>query len=235
MLIAAEIFGRELIEETGVATLVSSLILNLWALIVVVAVLYYPQSRDRDHAFMMVTLNVVVFLVAFFMNSVELGVGFGFGLFALFGIVRYRTESIPVQEMSYLFAVIALGLINSVGITEMSWTELAVANGAMLITLAVLVVVLLRRPHFRRNVVYDRVDFIRPDKRSELLWDLWERTGLEIIDIEVRSVNFLNDTAQLQLTCKKDPLVSETNSASQSLPAANASVFVPQRASQTPG
>ncbi len=199
-----ELFGRRLFEGGDVSLLMASLVLNMIVVGIIVGLIYFRQTRDRDHTFMLVTLNLVVFLVGFFMNSVEVGVGFGFGLFALFGIVRYRTESIPVREMSYLFVVIALGLVNAIGSSVLSWAEVLIANGSLIIALGTLSQLFWRHRYVVRDIVYDQVDNIRPESRHQLLRDLWTRTGLKAVSVEVISVNLLNDTAVLRATCLVD-------------------------------
>ena len=197
----AELFGRRIFQADDVNLLLANMALDLIVMMVLVGFLYYRQTRDRDHTFMMVTLNLVVFLVAFFMNSVEVGVGFGFGLFALFGIVRYRTESVPVREMSYLFVTIALGLTNAIGATVLSWSEVLVANVSIIIIIGTLSQLFWRKSVVVRDVVYDQIDNIRPDRRRELFEDLWTRLGLRATDVELVSVNLLNETAVLRVSC----------------------------------
>ncbi|MEM9613728.1 MAG: DUF4956 domain-containing protein [Actinomycetota bacterium] len=196
-----ELFGRRVMQSEDVALLLSSLVLNVIVLGVIVGFQYYRQTRDRDHTFMMVTLNLVVFLVGFFMNSVQIGVGFGFGLFALFGVVRYRTESVPVREMSYLFAVIAVGLTNAVGADVLSWVEVIIADATIATALGALSATFWRHGRFERRLVYDQVENLRPERRTELEIDLWERTGIIPLDIQVVSINLVNDSAVLRLTC----------------------------------
>jgi len=208
MNLAVTIAGRELFDGGNVGLLLASLAINMLTMIMVVGWLYYPDRRDREHAFMMATLNVIVFLVAHFMGRVDLGVGFAFGLFAVFGIIRYRTEALPVREMSYLFAIIAVGMINSVGADVLSYTDLVIANGSIIATLYVLSRLVWNATPQVRTVTYERIENIRPDRQAELYWDLWERTGLEVVDVEVVSINFMNDTAKLRVH-HKPPATSE--------------------------
>ncbi len=213
-----EVFGRPFYEPDGVALLLSSLGLNVIVIALIVGAIYFRRTGDRDHAFMMVTLNLVVFLVAFFMNSVEVGVGFGFGLFALFGIVRYRTESVPVREMSFLFVVIAMGLTNAVGATTLTWVEVGIANLTMLVTLAGLSTLFWRHQCLERDVVYDDVSKLRPERRNELLHELRERTGLVAVGVEVVSVNLINDSAVLRVRCESEPSSPNSSPSSTSTP-----------------
>ena len=195
----ADFGGRQLIDGADLGLLVSSLGLNVVVMVMIVGWLYYPDRQDREHAFMMATLNIIVFLLGHVMGQLSLGIEFGFGLFALFGIIRYRTEAVPVREMSYLFAVIALGLVNAVGHEQLSWVELLVGNFAVVALLFVLSRVVWAQTPQVRNVTYERIENIRPDRQAELYWDLWERTGLDVVDVEVLSINFMNDTAKLRV------------------------------------
>lgn len=198
------LFGRPVLEGDGFALLVAAMTLNMVAVALVVGGVYFRQTRDKDHAFMMVTLNLVVFLLSFLLNSVELGVGFGFGLFAIFGIVRYRTEAVPVREMSFLFVAIALALTNAVGARNLSWSEVVVANVIVIVVLAVLTRWFWPESYLEQRVVYDRVELLPPRHREQLLADLTQRTGMLVVDVEVRSVNLINDSAELRI--KGQPL-----------------------------
>lgn len=173
--------------------------IDLAALLLIVAVIYFPDRRDKEHAFMLITLNVVVFLVAHLLSRIDLGVGFAFGLFALFGILRYRTETVPVRDMSYLFAVIAIGLVNSVGQDELTYVDLILANGVLICVLFVLARLWWPRSPGSHELIYERIENIRPENRPALLADLRARTGLDITDVEINSINFLNDTAVMRV------------------------------------
>lgn len=160
--------------------------------------LYYPKSRRRDYYFTFMLISVSVFFLIFLLGGVKLKIGFALGLFAIFGIIRYRTESMPVREMTYLFVLIAISVINALAVT-LSYTELLVTN--------LIFIVFIRLSENNRwihhlsckLVLYDRIDLVKLDRRAELIEDLQQRTGLTIIKIEVGAMDFLHDTAMLKI------------------------------------
>ncbi len=160
--------------------------------------LYYPKSRRRDYYFTFMLISVSVFFLIFLLGGVKLKIGFALGLFAIFGIIRYRTESMPVREMTYLFVLIALSVINALAVT-LSYVELVVTN--------MIFIVFIRVSEDNRwishvsckLVLYDRIDLVLPSRRTELVEDLQRRTGLTVIRIEVGAMDFLRDTAMLKV------------------------------------
>jgi hypothetical protein len=132
------------------------------------------------------------------LGGVKLKVGFALGLFAIFGIIRYRTESMPVREMTYLFVIIAISVINALAV-EVGLLELACTN-----LLFVISVMLCERLHHGKHVstklvLYDRVELISPEHRAELIEDLKKRTGMDVVRVEVGHIDFLRDTAMLRV------------------------------------
>ena len=170
---------------------------NLLIAVVVVRWIYYPGTRSRDYAFTFLAFNTIIYFVLSFMSSVELSVGVGFGLFAIFSVLRYRTDPIPIREMTYLFIIAALPVMNSTALGGQGWTYLLIANAVIVLTLLVLE----RGWGFRfvetKRVTYEKIDLIAPEKRSLLLEDLRQRTGLNIERVEIGKINFLRDTADI--------------------------------------
>ena len=160
--------------------------------------LYYPKSRRRDYYFTFTLISASVFFLIFLLGGVKLKIGFALGLFAIFGIIRYRTESLPVREMTYLFVLIALSVINALAVT-LSYAELLVTN--MVFFVLIHVCENNRRlSHVScKLVLYDRVDLVLPERRAELVQDLQRRTGLTVVRIEVGAMDFLHDTAMLKV------------------------------------
>lgn len=160
--------------------------------------LYYPKSRRRDYYFTFTLISVSVFFLIFLLGGVKLKIGFALGLFAIFGIIRYRTETMPVREMTYLFVLITLSIINALAVT-LSYAELAFAN----ITFFVLIRVCEDNRWLShvscKMILYDRIDLILPERRAELLKDLRQRTGLSVTKVEVGAMDFLHDTAMLKV------------------------------------
>lgn len=160
--------------------------------------LYYPKSRRRDYYFTFTLISASVFFLIFLLGGVKLKIGFALGLFAIFGIIRYRTETMPVREMTYLFVLITLSIINALAVT-FSYTELLVTN--------LVFFVLIRLCEDNRwlshvsckLILYDRIDLVLPERMSDLLQDLRQRTGLSIVKVEVGAMDFLHDTVMLKV------------------------------------
>ena len=171
--------------------------LNLMVALLVVRFVYYPATKDKTYVFTFLAFNTVIYFVLSLLTSANLSVGVGFGLFAIFSVLRYRTDEMPIREMTYLFILIALPVMNSVMISESKFIMILVANGFIL----GLLVALEREWGFRfagsKRVMYDRIDLIGPAHEGRLLADLRERTGLNVERVEVRRIDFLHDAAEL--------------------------------------
>ncbi len=160
--------------------------------------LYFRKSRRRDYYFTFSIVSISIFFLIFLLSSVKLKIGFALGLFAIFGIIRYRTESMPVREMTYLFAIIALSVINALAVTLSYW-QLLIVNILFIVCIWVCESNRWLEHVSSRLVLYDRLELIRPDKRAELKADLEARTGLEILRVEVGHIDFLRDTAMIKV------------------------------------
>lgn len=174
-----------------------SFALNLAVVIVIIRFIYYPQQRDKDYVFTFVAFSTIIFFVIGLMNHTELGIGVGFGLFAIFSILRYRTDTVPIREMTYLFVLIALAVVNSLLFQWQAYVQFALVNVAVIAILYVL-----ERGwgfHYmtRKVITYERIDLIRPENEALLLADLQARTGLPIERVEIGKINFLRDSAEI--------------------------------------
>ena len=183
-----------LMDRIGFLQLLLRFLFNLLVVSVILRCFYYPKSKRRDYYFTFTLISISIFLMIFLLGSVKLKIGFALGLFAIFGIIRYRTESMPVREMTYLFVIIAISVINALAV-EISYAELLGTN-----LLFVFSIWLCESSRYLRHVScklvqYDRIELIRPDKKDELLKDLQGRTGLDIIRVEVGHIDFLRDSA----------------------------------------
>ena len=184
----------------AVLNLVKIFFFNLLVSFLIIQFFYYPKSRRMDYYFTFMMFSSAMCLLLFLMNNLSLEIGFTLGLFAIFGMIRYRTETVPVREMTYLFIIIAVSVINGIG-ADVPFLELVAAN-----VLIILLIWLLesREVFVRRTsvklIIYDRVDLILPERRDELVEDLRKRTGLDIRDIEIGQVDFLKDTAWIKVT-----------------------------------
>ena len=165
--------------------------------------LYYKKSRRRDFYFTFMLISVAIFFIVFFMIFVledmkgKTSMGVGIGLFGIFSIMRYRTDAMPVREMTYLFVTIALALVNAVSVAVPLF-EVILTN--LVIVLAVWLCEFHLKTCPTKLVQYDRIDLITPDRSEELKADLEKRLGLKIVKVDVGSVDFLRDMAMLRVS-----------------------------------
>jgi hypothetical protein len=171
--------------------------LNLLVALIIVRFIYYPATQDKTYVFTFLAFNTVIYFVLGLLTSASLSVGVGFGLFAIFSVLRYRTDEMPIREMTYLFIVIALPVMNSVMMSASSLAWLLVANGSIIGLLFALEQEWGFHFSGSKRVIYDRVELITPANNDHLLADLRERTGLPVDRVEVRRIDFLRDTAEL--------------------------------------
>jgi hypothetical protein len=173
--------------------------LNLAVTVVIVRFVYYPRTPEQSYVFSYLAFSVVIYFVMGLLTTVEIGIGVGFGLFAIFSVLRYRTDEMPIREMTYLFAVIALPIMNSVRMHDGDVAGLLATNAFVVAVLFVLE----RRWgfHFQeaRRISYDRIDLVAPDRRGALLEDLRSRTGLPIDRVDVGRLDLVRDTAELRV------------------------------------
>lgn len=174
-------------------------LLNLAVAVVIVRFIYYPRTRDKRYVFTFLAFNTIIYFVLSLMSSISLGIGVGFGLFAIFSVLRYRTDTIPIREMTYLFIILALPVMNSSAMVASHWGELLLANTAVLIMLWVLEKEWGFQYEISKRIVYENIELIQPARRAELLADLTARTGLPIQRVKVGKIDFLRDVAELQV------------------------------------
>lgn len=178
--------------------------LNLVSAFVVVRLIYHMAAKRRDYVFTFMLVSNSVFLLCRLLAGVEIDLAFALGLFAIFGIIRYRTYAVPIREMTYLFIVITLAVINALAPLAASWIEIGLAN--LLIWLLAWV---LERLWFVEHlatkvVVYDRIELLHEGRRPELIADLEQRTGVSIVNIEIGKVDLLRDTANIKIHFSQD-------------------------------
>lgn len=196
----------------GFFELLIRFLLNTAVIALIVRVFYYPKSKRRDYFFTFILISISVFLLIFLMGGVKLKVGFALGLFAIFGIIRYRTESVPIREMTYLFLIIAISAINGLA-TSISYVELLATNLLFIVSLWILESNRWVKHVASKLVLYDNISLITPDKEEELIEDLKKRTGLHILRVEVGAIDFSKDTAMIKVYY--EPLSNEINSIDQ--------------------
>ena len=171
--------------------------INFLSMFVLVRLIYFPTHKSREYFFTFFIFNLLIFLITFLLNKVEMSLGAAFGLFAVFTMLRYRTEGISIKDMTYLFLVIGIGLINAV--TKGSWDEFMLINLIILLFTYLLESNLLMKREATKLIEYDDIELIKPERRSELMQDLENRTGIKINRINISEINFLRDTALITI------------------------------------
>jgi len=185
---------------------VSGMIINLIFSLIVVRGIYYQHRRTQDYVFTFMAFSVVVYLIMGLFTSVELSIGAGFGLFALFSVLRYRTDTVPIREMTYLFVIIALPIINSILFTGGQYVNLVLSNVMVLLVLWLLEKKWGFTYELRKRVRYEKIDLIRADRRDELIEELRSRTGFAITSVEIMEIDFLRDSADIMISYEEESL-----------------------------
>jgi len=184
---------------TDLAQFVLGAVLNLLVAVVIVRFIYYPATHEKAYVFTFLAFNTVIYFVLALLNTAELGVGVGFGLFAIFSVLRYRTDPMPIREMTYLFIILALPVMNSTGMLESSWPQLLIANSAVILVLWLLENEWGFRYEVSKHITYEKIELVPPTRRAEMIADLEARTGLKVKKVNVGKIDFLRDTAELQV------------------------------------
>ncbi len=206
------LFDIKLLDVEDFFNLLLRFIFDFAMVILVARYIYYPVRRDKDYLFTFVIFNVLVFFICYLLNGVKLEIGFAFGVFALFSLLRYRTNTLPVKEMTYLFAVIILAVVNALSTKKVSYAELFFTNFTIVGLIYYLETVWFKYKGAVQVITYEKIDNIKPENRAKLLEDLKERTGLKITNVEIDRINFLNDTARLTINYEPtdDNLLTES-------------------------
>ena len=194
-----ELFGADLFDQKDFIELLARSIFNFLIVGYIVRYLYYPATKNKDYLFTYLLISVTVFFLCFLLENVKLELGFALGLFAIFGIIRYRTDPIPIKEMTYLFIIIGISVMNALVNKKISHAEVVFTNLIFIALSYGLEKIWLLKHESRKNITFEKIELIVPEKRQELLEDLKLRTGLNITRVEVKSIDFLRDTAQLRI------------------------------------
>lgn len=204
-----DFLGIPLFDSDALIQLFMRFGFNLLICWIIIRYFYYRKSGRRDFIFTFTLFSVTIFLLIFLLNSVKLQIGMGLGLFAIFGIIRYRTEQVSIREMTYLFVIIGISVINGLAM-NMSYAALLVTNLLFIGSIALLESTILVKQTASKIILYEKIDLITPDKSEELKADLEKRTGLKIIKVEVGHIDFLRDVAYLKVCYR--PLGNHPNS-----------------------
>ncbi len=173
-----------------------SLLINILTLVLIIALVYYPNNRQMENIFSFFMFNLMIFLLTFLLNKIKISMGAAFGLFAVFSMLRYRTEGITMKDMTYLFIFISVGLISAI---HLKYYELGVINGVVLL----FIYILDGNKFFRREqsklIEYENIELIKSNNYDTLVDDLRSRTGLAIHRINIEQINFLKDSALIKI------------------------------------
>ena len=194
-----EFLGAPLFDAKDFWKLIVKTVFNLIVITIIVRYIYYPITKNKDYLFTYFLISLTVFLLCILLDNVKLQLGFALGLFAIFGIIRYRTDPIPIKEMTYLFLVIGISVVNALSNKKITHAELLFANSIIIFVAYGLERLWLLKHETRKNITYEKIELIVPEKRKELLEDLRKRTGIDIIRVEVRRIDFLRDTANIRI------------------------------------
>ncbi len=192
-------YAGELINLAGVWNLLIGFFINLFFVGIVARCFYYPKCKRGEYFFTFILISISIFLLIYLLGGVKLKTGFALGLFAIFSIIRYRTEQVAIREMTYLFIIIAMSAINGLVIEELSYSEMVVANLLFILSIWLCESNLFIHHLSYKVIKYDDVNLITPDKEPELIEDLKKRTGLDIVKVEVGGIDFLKDAAIVKM------------------------------------
>ncbi len=170
--------------------------IDLVSILILLFLIYLPNNQKREYIFTFMMFNIVIFNITFLMNDVQMSMGAAFGLFAIFGMLRYRTEDISIKDMTYLFLSIAMGMVTSV--TKGDW-EPAIVSAIILLLTFILDSKYVLNKEMYKNILYENIEMIKPENHVALMEDLKKRTGLNIHRISVGKVDFLRDMATIRI------------------------------------
>ncbi len=201
-----EIFGTEkLIDVWDFVKLLSRLGIDLVFAGFVISFVYTPLYRKREFAFTYYIFNIITFSLCILLRKVPMEIGFALGLFAVFGILRYRTEEIRMRDLTYLFIVIGIGILNSVANKKISLAELLVVNLLIVGVTAIYERFARDRHETQTPLLYDNLALLQPGRKAELLADLAKRTGLPVVRVELHRIDLLRDAAELTVFYEDRP------------------------------
>jgi hypothetical protein len=175
------------------------MVVNLLVLTILIRYLYYPKTKRKDYLFTYYLIGMITFFLCFGLKKLDIDTGMGLGLFAIFGIIRYRTDAIEIKEMTYLFLIIGVSVVNALASNQISIAEMAIINTTVIALTFGLENLWLVKHETRKTINYERIDLIVPEKYDKMKADLESRTGLIINRVEVGKIDFLSDTAQVRI------------------------------------
>ncbi|PQJ75729.1 DUF4956 domain-containing protein [Polaribacter gangjinensis] len=179
--------------------------LNLFFITIIIRWFYYGSTGRKDYLFTFFMISIVLFFISFTLKKFNLNIGLAIGLFAVFGIIRYRTESIPIREMTYLFIVIGISLMNAVVNSKLSYTEILFSNVAITWAVGFIEKVWHVKHEITKKIIYEKIENIKSENYEFLIADLEERTGIPINKVTIDDIDFVKDCATLTIYYNLQP------------------------------
>lgn len=172
---------------------------NTLVIIILTWGIYYKINRNSEYLFNFIIFNILIFFVASLLSQSDLNTGFAFGIFAIFSILRYRTEPLPIKEMTYMFISIVIAIINSTVTSGLGIYEIIFANVVIVLATYIMEKKWLRNYKAYKKIIFDDIRLIHKDKKAELIEVLESRTGYTITDVSIEKIDYLKDTALLKV------------------------------------
>ena len=206
---SSRFLGSRIFKGDDFWQLVIRFFFNLSMLFAIVRMIYYPRAKKKNYLFTYLIFGSIIFLLCHLLLSAKLKIEFALGLFAIFAIIRYRTSVIPIKEMTYLFVVTGISVINALAVKKVSHAEVLFANFIVIGLAWLLEKIVHRNAEVSKVILYEKIELIKPENRLKLIEDLKERTGLPVHRVSIGRINFLRDTAQIRIYYREnDPLDS---------------------------
>jgi hypothetical protein len=194
----------KVMNPTDFYKLITRFAFNFVVTIILIRFLYYKHSKRKDYFFIFMIFSTIVFLLCFLLGKVSVEIGFALGLFAIFGILRYRTDTIPIKEMTYLFLMVGIAVINSLSDKTVSWAELVFSNLIIILITWYLERIWMQKREGFMDIRYEKIELIHPTRHQELLEDIKKRTGLNVYRISIDRINFMKDTAKVRIFYREE-------------------------------
>lgn len=196
--------SKSIIDTEHVKVLLIAFLINLASIMIVVRGLYYPKCKRGEFFFTYILIAISTFMLIYVLGDVKLKAGIALGLFAIFSIIRYRTEQVAIREMTYLFIIIAMSAINGLVVSELSYGEVLIINALFIFSIWICESKVLISHYSYKVIKYDNINLITPDKREELIADIEKRTGLKVEKVEIGAIDFLKDAVIVKMYYKSN-------------------------------
>ncbi len=199
---AIRFFGIKLINPTDFWGLIIRFGFNFIIIYTLIKGVYYSKNKRKEYVFIFFLMNIVIFLLCFILQKFQVELGFALGLFAMFGIIRYRTDPIPIKEMTYIFMVVGIGVFNALAGAKISYAELLLANLIIIFITWYLERFWMTKQNETMRITYEKIELVHPERKKELIQDLKDRTGLDVVSVSIVRMNFMRDSVRLMISYK---------------------------------